>query len=63
METNFQRVRANDGIHDTITINEIEPECGWLEWYRRKDGLRDTVISAGLGMIYAALCTLAFYWG
>ena len=68
MNINFQRgMRADDGIHDTITVNEYRPKCGWLEHYRRKDNLRDNLLAGALVAILVALYltagTLAFYWG
>lgn len=61
--TCFQRICAPDNIHDEIVVNEYVPKRGWLEHYRRKDGLRDIIISAALGMGYVALMTLAYFWG
>lgn len=61
---NFQRgVRADDGIHDTITVNEYKPKGGWLEHYRRKDGLRDNLLAAALLLLYLAFSTIVYYWG
>lgn len=64
----FERgLNAPDGIHDTITVNEYRPKCGWLEWYRRKDNLRDNLLAGALVAIlfaiYLTVGTLAFYWG
>ena len=61
--TCFKRVTAPDNIHDEIVVNEYAPRHGWLEYYRRKDGLRDIVISAAIGMGYCAIMTLAYLWG
>ena len=68
MKIKFQRgLRADDGIHDTITVNEYRPHGSWLEWYRRKDGLRDNLLAGALVAILVAIYltagTLAFYWG
>ena len=64
---NFERIRPSDGIHDTITVNEYRPHGSWLEWYRRKDGLRENVIAAILValllLVYLAAGTMAYYWG
>lgn len=61
---NFQRgLRAPDGIHDTITVNEYAPKCGWLEHYRRKENLRDNMLASGILLAYLSACTLAYYWG
>lgn len=64
---NFERIRPSDGIHDTITVNEYRPHGSWLEWYRRKDNLRDNLLAGALVAILVAIYltagTLAFYWG
>lgn len=64
MKIEFQRgMRAYDGIHDTITVNEYKPKHGWLEHYRRKDGLRDNLLAGALLLLYLAYSTIVYYWG
>lgn len=60
---NFQRTHADDGIHDTVTFNEYRPHGSWLEWYRRKDNLRDTLLALAIFLVYVTGCTLSYYWG
>lgn len=60
---NFQRTQADDGIHETVTFNEYRPHGSWLEWYRRKDNLRDTLLALAIFLVYVTCCTLSYYWG